>query len=76
MVAATGRRQSALAGSTVVYFRDFLLFADHAAAEKAEKMAGHVERIKKWRQDYDQRRIARDDHQPQGRCAHVARAAR
>jgi hypothetical protein len=76
LVAAAWGFQSAEPGATAVYLRNFLLFADYAAAKKAEKMAGDAQRAEKWGQGRDQRRAARDDHQPQRRCAGFAPAAR
>src|ERR1019366_3192053 len=63
LAATTRRHKSARAGAPGVYLRHFLLSADYAAAAQAEKMAGHAERVEKRRQDRNQRRAARDDHE-------------
>jgi preprotein translocase subunit YajC len=45
VVAATRRIQSAWFSASAVYFCDFLLPADYAAAKEAEEMAGNAQRI-------------------------------
>src|SRR5260370_25567418 len=63
LAATTRGHESARAGAPGVHFCHFLLSADYAAAAQAEKMAGHAERVEKWRQDRNQRWPARDDHE-------------
>src|SRR5208337_5250421 len=75
LVAVTGRQRSARAGAPPFHLRHFLLFADYAAAAEAEKVAGDAERVEKRRPGRHQRRSARDDSQPERRCAGFARAA-
>src|SRR5208282_2624705 len=76
LVATARWHESAWAGAPAVHLCHFLLSADSAATAEAEKVAGHAERVEERGQSRNQRRPARDDHQPQGRCADAARAAR
>ena len=75
MVAVAGWEQSARDRDDGIYLCHLLCFPDFAAAEEAEKVAGHAERIEEWGQDRNQRRAARNDHQPQGGCGDLARAS-
>ncbi len=48
------------------YFRDILFSFDSAAAAAAEEVDGDAGFAEDGRQDYDQRRVAGDDHGAQG----------